>query len=398
MEPESDVAIIGGGPAGLAAANRAAELGLDVNLFEKQYEIGSPVKTSGGSYISDMRKFKIPSKYYNPIRKGIFGTLNNHVEFNYRADTLCVLDTRSVYQYLALRAAEKGCNVHVGTNVREILLDKNKAVVGVKANKANKEIRLASKIVIDCSGFASISARKLGLLLAKNARFGSGVEYEAYVEKIDKRTIMLFVGTDIAPTGYVWVFPLSDNKARIGLGVTKPDSKVSPLLLLDKLISDRPGIFGDMGRISPVELHSGVIPIEPAPSRVTMDGLIIVGDAAGQANPIVGEGIRPAIKFGNLAAEVSSYAIEKGDVGIESLQRYEKEAKRAANYNSIALKLQRRMAGYSDKDWQRAIAILKNLSEKDFLNLLRADFSKSNMFRMFTKVPSLLLKWDRLQA
>ena len=391
MVLNSDIVIIGGGPAGLSAANRAAELGLDVNLFERQYEIGYPVRTSGGSYVSDMKKFKIPPKYYNPIRKVLFGTLNNYIEFSYGTDTGCVLDTRSIYQYLALRAAEKGCNINVGVDVKEVLLDKSK-VIGIKANKSNKEIRMASKIVIDCSGFASLSARKLGMLGTKNARFGSGVEYEAYVENIDKRTAMLFVGTDIAPTGYVWIFPLSDNKARIGVGVTKPDSKISPLPLLDRLITEKPGILNDMGRISPVELHSGVVPIEPIPSKVTMDGLIVVGDAAGQANPIVGEGIRPAIKFGTLAAEVSSKAIERGDVSSKSLQAYEREAKKIAGYNNIALKIQRRMAAYTEKDWKRGIQKLQKLSERDFLNLLKADFSKKNMFGMFTKAPSLLFK------
>ncbi|HUC38606.1 MAG TPA: NAD(P)/FAD-dependent oxidoreductase [Candidatus Acidoferrum sp.] len=391
MEFDSDIAIIGGGPAGLAAANRAAERGLDATLFEKQYEIGYPVRTSGGSYISDMEKFKIPSKYYNPIRKVVFGTLKTYTEFSYGADTACVLDTRSIYQYLALEAAKKGCKIQVGGDVKDILLNKNK-VVGLKVGRSNKEICFASKMVIDCSGFASLSARKLGMLGTAGARFGSGVEYEAYVERFDKHTAMLFVGADISPTGYVWVFPLSDNKVRIGVGLTKPDSKVSPLPLLDKLISERPGIFKDMGRISPIELHSGVVPIEPIPNKVTADGLIIVGDAAGQANPIVGEGIRPAIKFGYLAAEVSSEAIEKGDVSRKSLQAYEKEAKKIAGYNKIALTIQRKMAAYSDKDWDEALQKLENLSKKDFLNLLKADFSRRNMFRILTKIPSLLLK------
>ena len=389
MNLNSDVVIIGAGPAGLAAANRASEHGLDTVLFEKQYEIGYPVRTSGGSYIDDMQKFRIPSELYNPIRKVIFGTFKSNIEFDYKKDTLCVLDTRSIYQYLANRAAERDCNIQVGVDVKDIILDGSK-VTGVKAVRAGREVTARSKILIDCSGFSAISARKLRMFRKGSARFGSGVEYEAYVEHADKRTAMLFVGSEIAPTGYVWVFPLSDHKVRIGIGVTKPDSKLSPLPLLDNLIAKRPAILEDFGRITPIEMHSGVIPVEPVINKVTTDGLILVGDAACQANPVVGEGIRPALKFGFLAADVSAKVIERGDM--TPLRIYEKESANVAKCNKIGLMLQRKMANYSDKEWEGGMQKLGKLSEKDFLNLMKADFSKKNLLRILVKSPSFFIK------
>ena len=389
MELNSDIIIIGAGPAGLAAANRASEHGLDTVLFEKQYEIGYPVRTSGGSYIADMKEFRIPSKFYNPIRKVIFGTFKSNIEFCYKKDTACILDTRSIYQYLANRAAEKGCNIQVGVDAKDIMFDGSN-VTGVKVVRAGREVTARSKIVIDCSGFSAISARKFKMLGKGPARFGSGVEYEAYVEHVDKRTAMLFVGSEVAPTGYVWVFPLSDHKVRIGVGVTKPDSKLSPLPLLDNLIAKRPAILEDLGRITPTEMHSGVIPVEPVINKVTTNGLILVGDAACQANPVVGEGIRPALRFGFLAADVSAKAIEHSNMSL--LQVYEKESAKAAKHNKIGLMLQRNMANYSDKEWEKGIHKLGKLSEKDFLNLMKADFSNKNLLKILAKSPSFFIK------
>ena len=55
MPDNVDVLIVGGGPAGLAAAEAAASQGARTLLLERQHEIGYPVHTSGGSWISDMQ-------------------------------------------------------------------------------------------------------------------------------------------------------------------------------------------------------------------------------------------------------------------------------------------------------------------------------------------------------
>ena len=56
-----DVLVVGGGPAGLSAAEAAAKAGARVAVLERRKEIGYPVHTSGGSWISDMRAIGIPA-------------------------------------------------------------------------------------------------------------------------------------------------------------------------------------------------------------------------------------------------------------------------------------------------------------------------------------------------
>src|SRR5438874_2418992 len=66
MTEECDVLIVGGGPAGLAAAEAAAKLNARTVLLERQNEIGYPVHTSGGSWVSDMKALAIPEYLYAP--------------------------------------------------------------------------------------------------------------------------------------------------------------------------------------------------------------------------------------------------------------------------------------------------------------------------------------------
>ena len=69
MTEECDVLIVGGGPAGLAAAEAASKLNVRTIVLERQNEIGYPVHTSGGSWIRDMKALAIPEKSVSPYNE-----------------------------------------------------------------------------------------------------------------------------------------------------------------------------------------------------------------------------------------------------------------------------------------------------------------------------------------
>src|SRR5438105_3851543 len=119
MISRTDVLIAGGGPGGLAAAHAAASRGVNVAVFERNSEIGSPTRTSGGSFIQDMVGFGVPEHLYHPVRVCRFLSPGNSAEFTYPKPVACVIDVRGVYQHLAERAVHAGAKIFPATTVLE---------------------------------------------------------------------------------------------------------------------------------------------------------------------------------------------------------------------------------------------------------------------------------------
>jgi len=125
------VVIAGGGPAGLACAEVLARAGRSVAVLESGHEIGSPIRTSGGSFIEELAALGIPERLYHPISRGRFLSPGNAAAFEFAAPRMCVIDVRGVFQYLAERAIAAGAEVHLKTPAVGPILNAG-AVVGVR--------------------------------------------------------------------------------------------------------------------------------------------------------------------------------------------------------------------------------------------------------------------------
>jgi len=224
-ELDYDIVIVGGGPAGSSAAFAAAKNGAKVALLEKEEYISQSVRTSGVTWIKDVKKFGIPPDCYNEIKNYSFCSPNNQVSVRDSIPRAVVLDVRKTYQWLAQQAAKEGADIFLKTNVTDVIKNNQGKISGVKTSSKENCI-FNSKIVIDASGFQSVVAKSLGVV-TQWERFGAGAEYEAYAEHVDSDTWWLMVGQQYSPAGYAWIFPVSKNIIRIGVGVGKPESSVN---------------------------------------------------------------------------------------------------------------------------------------------------------------------------
>ena len=389
---EFDLVVVGAGPAGASAAYTAAKNGTRVALLEKEEEIAQTVRTSGVTWIDDAKSFGIPSDCYNPIRNYTFCSPNNEITISDSQPRAAVLDVRKTYRFLANQAVKEGARLFVKTNVTNAIIDSDGKIIGVKASLDKEEIDFRSKIVIDSSGFQSVVAKSLGMI-SQWKRFGAGAEYEAHVENIDSDTWYLMVGKKYSPSGYAWIFPVGDNKVRIGVGVGKPESDVDPTQRLDEIIEKKIGPIKRLGKITPIEFHYGLIPNEGLVRKTVYDNLMLVGDAAGYANPLVLEGIRYAIKFGRIAGKIASEAIKANDTSEKRLSQYEENWRKSISAKiSSAYKVQNRWLGLSDEEWDKEIEIINELSADEFLDFIRADFGLSNILRLATHHPKLAVR------
>ena len=384
--------VVGGGPAGSSAAHMAAKNGRTVALIEKEKEIAETVRTSGVTWISDIKKFGIPEECYNPIKKFSFCSPKNSVKISGEIAKAAVLDVRKTYRFLANRAKTSGSELFTSTNVTEVLKDNSGKCTGVIAKSDGKQIQFNSKVVIDASGFVSVIAKELGYV-TQWKKFGAGAEFEVKTEKLEHDNWWLMVGQEYSPAGYAWIFPTSKDTARIGVGIGKPDSDVDPTVRLNELLEKKLGPIKDLGNIEKIEFHYGLIPNDGVSRKTVYDNLILVGDSAGQANPLVLEGIRYAIRFGEVAGQVAADAIKNGDTTEVSLNPYEKEWKRAieSKINSAG-KVQNRWVGLTDDEWDKELSIIEELTADEFLDFIRADFGVSKMVKLATHHPKMIVR------
>lgn len=383
-----DIAIVGGGPAGLSAAYKASKLGANVILFEKDESIAHSIRTSGVSWIEDVEKLGISKDHYNPIENYCLISPSNEATIRGDSAKSCVLNVRTTYQFLALLAAEAGTEIMVRSNVVNVITDSKDRVLGLKVSTPKGDLVINCKLVIDASGFSSSIARRLRMV-NEWKRYGVGAEYECYCEHVDPTTWTLMVGSQYSDIGYAWVFPVSKNRVRIGVGIGRPESNIDPMQKLHWIIEKKLKPLDRLGKIQPIELHYGFIPNEGLRESSVSDGLILVGDSAGQSNPLVLEGIRYAIEFGRLAGEIGTRSLSQ-DCEKASLMEYDHIVrKRIESKIKAALKVQARWIGLSDDEWDKEIDTLRDLSVDEFLDFIKAEFTTVKMMKLALSHPKL---------
>ena len=387
-----DLVIVGGGPAGSSAAYTAAKNGIKVALLEKENSIAETVRTSGVTWIQNIKEFGIPDDCFNPIKNFSFCSPNNEVTISDTIPRAAVLDVRKTYRWLANEAENVGADIFVKMNIKSVIKNKKEDIIGVSGTGPNGETIFHSKVVIDASGFPSIVCKAMGFA-PQWKRFGVGAEYEMKGENIDSETWWLMVGQEYSPAGYAWIFPLGKDRVRIGVGVGKPESNVDPAQRLKEIIEKKLGPIKKLGKLTETEFHYGLIPNDGLSRKTVFNNLILVGDSAGQANPLVLEGIRYAIKFGRIAGKVASDAIKTGNTDKESLYPYEDNwRKEIESKINSAGKVQDRWIGLTNEEWDKELDIIKELRPEEFIDFIKADFGLSNMIKLATHHPKIAVR------
>jgi digeranylgeranylglycerophospholipid reductase len=390
MLDECDVLIVGGGPAGLAAAETAARMDIRTVLLERQSEIGYPLHTSGGSWISDMKALAIPEHLYHPITRVIFVSPHREVSLYYNPAVACVLDVRGVYQHLAGRAVAAGVSLRVRHTAEQTIVE-NGHILGVTAkNHLSERISVRAGVTIDASGFS----RHIGVRTQMGQafhRYGYGAEYDMYAPNYPQDELFLIMGSQFAPRGYAWAFPRGNRRVRLGVGVLHPDCDDDARIYLDRIMHDLPQLSDKFKDASPIEYHTGLFPSEGPLERFSGDGLLLAGDAGGHGSTLVGEGIRFAIYSGQLAGTVAAEAVKADDTSAAFLERFDKRWRaRFGRDMDIAYMINKRIAKYSDAQWDNALDLMKRLTPAQIAQALRGDFSAGLVMGVLARNPGLV--------
>lgn len=387
MRTEYAVIVIGAGPAGCIAAATVAERGFKVLLIEKRQEIGSPIRCAEAVTEEGISEFIDPETRWiaaeiDAVR--LYAPNGSSAKIS-GLGTGYVLERKIFDRELASRAANAGADVMVKTHATGLLVEGGK-VKGVHINHLGEEAWVTSRIVIAADGVESQVARWAGLdTLPKLRHIGTAVQYLMSDLEIDPQVCEFHFGRQLAPGGYVWVFPKGERMANVGLGiggnVSHPKTAHHYLReFVDKRFP-RNAILG---------ITAGAIPTGATVRKMVTDGLMVAGDAAHHTNPLTGGGIVNAMKAGKLAAAVAIKALEAGDCSERTLRAYEREWHRSVGKSLKRFyRIKEALLGLSDRDFNEAANVLIKLIDED-LTLRRV------LITVFKSNPKLLLLIPRV--
>src|SRR5229473_1573083 len=126
------------------------------------------------------------------------------------------------------------------------------------------------------------------------------------------------------------------------------------------------------GRGDALICYTGLFPSEGPLERFSRDGLLLAGDAGGQGSTLVGEGIRFAIYAGQIAGNVATEAVKAGDTSAVFLGRFDKAWRaRFGRDMDIAYMINKRIANYSDEQWDNILDLMRRLTPAQVALALR---------------------------
>ncbi|MBM3264169.1 MAG: NAD(P)/FAD-dependent oxidoreductase [candidate division Zixibacteria bacterium] len=317
-----DMVVVGGGPGGAMAAWAAAERGIDVLMIEKDREIGVPVRCAEGIAVDTVHRFLDPAPHWISAKiEGVrlYAPSGASLEFTQEGMGY-VLERRVFDRELANRAAKAGAEVRISTCATGLVRDADR-IAGVRMVTRGREYTVQCPLVIAADGVESRVARWAGInTLIALRDLEVTTQYLLDNVRPDKGYCEFFLGQQIAPGGYAWIFPKSSDTANVGIGVCGRYTRhKSSTAYLHEFIERR---FPDS---TPLAMVVGSVPVAHTLDEIFTDGLMVVGDAAHQVNPISGGGIGTAMIAGEIAGRVGAEAIKTGDVSKKRLAQYRKD-------------------------------------------------------------------------
>lgn len=384
----SDVVVVGAGPAGSLAARTAAERGVNVLLLEEHPEVGLPVFCAEGLNIKGIEDAGLEAKppiVSQVIHKArIYAPDKNYVELTSSKWEGYTLNRDAFDSALAEKAVMAGAELRTSTKVTDVIREGNE-VVGVRALDDDGSLEVKSKVVIGADGHASTVRIRSGFLRwfpdvtpCAQYRLG-GLELE------NPEINECYLGRKIAPGGYAWVFPKSSEVANVGVGVRRYNDG-PPIDYLRKFVDSDPR-FRDAEILL---VNGGLCPTSGTIDRIVDNGVMLVGDAAGQLIPLTGAGIHLAVMAGKMAGEVAAEAVEEGDASAEKLQRY------VHRFDDIwgkpitdSRKIVEMLDKFEDEDLNTLARIL---SSDDILNIANGTNVGRTLAKLVTRAPRGIIR------
>lgn len=342
-----DVAIVGAGPVGSTFARYIAEKGLKVAIFEKKKEVGVPLQCAGllGKKIKDVNVLPdevILNKIYGAC---LYSPSSTMISMRKKEEPLAyVLDRVAYDKYLAQLAVDKGAELFLNHRAEKIDIENGEIYF--------KDKKISAEIIVGADGHSSIVSE------AFDNAFKS-VHASQYLIDTGESTFkedyfQVYVNSKISP-GFLWVIPISESTARVGLFADFDYKELSEIL--NEFLENNE----ELRNAKILKKYHGIIPIYDPKKDIVKNRAILIGDAASQVKPTTSGGLIIGFNCAKIAAEVVYEAISSQNIDI--LKTYQKRYKKMYN-NELKMQL-KVQSTYESLDDNNLNSVILKLKEKE---------------------------------
>lgn len=364
MRDRYDVAVIGGGPAGAAAAWKAAQSGAATVLLERDREIGVPVRC-GEMASQDFleRYFPLPERLIaNRIQLHELVSPDGSRLVYKSTDKTVMLERKLFDAYVAELASRSGAELLTRADATGMTRSREGWII--RFTHQGEPRCIESRLVIAADGVESRAARWAGLQTALALHdLASCFQYDLIDLTIENPHLSSdYVGTDIAPGGYLWIFPKSDRRANVGVGVLPSRAGGRPAkYYLDRFLEQH------FPQARPAGFVCGGVPLAKPLRDLAVDGLLVAGDAARLVEPLSGAGIHSAVCSGCLAGETAGLAYRNNRWDRKLLSRYTRLCRREVGKSfNILYAAKQIFQAMSDNELCRVLKLLHKSEPERF--------------------------------
>jgi geranylgeranyl reductase family protein len=390
-----DLVVVGAGPTGNTVAREVALKGFKVLILEEHKTVGLPVHCTGKVSVRAANELGIRSSDILHEVKGANFYAPDASSFTIkRGETQAYILNREEFdKHLSKKAIAAGAELITEAKVKKALVNSNG--VQVFFNKENRQKRVIARVIVDAGGARSTVARSLDMYTKTIGKLRLAYQYElADVKELDQEKVNLFFGKDYAPGFFAWIVPIGDGVARVGLCVILSSGK-NAYGYLNKFVENHPIASEKLRYASCISRSSHLIPVGGTIDETITDGILIVGDAAGQVKSTTGGGLYYGISCAKIAGEVISEALSKSSdrkiIERKYLEEYQNRWRKKIGKEILnSVKIRNFIDYLSDKELNRLFNVIKN--NRDLVNVIETEGDIDFQFRVISPLLKHLYK------
>jgi len=339
-----DVIIIGAGPAGIICALQLAKKNYQIALIEKKQ---FPKDKICGDALSldvinqlkliDDNLYSKFIKFSNKIEThGVKIIAPNHqsfdIPFNYKGKSrVAYVSKRKEFDNFLFNELKGFSNIQIFENalVDHLEITKKDATVSFVENN-KRRFQFESKIIVRADGAQTYVAKTL--LKNKVDYNYNSAGLRVYYENVSGfnkgNFIELHFLKEILP-GYLWIFPLPNNQANVGIGMLSKyisKKKMNLKSTLEQIINKHPQFKERFKNAKALETIKGFgLPLGNPKRKISGKRFVLLGDAAGLIDPFSGEGVGNAIRSARVGAEHIEKCFKINNFSESQNKAYDKE-------------------------------------------------------------------------